>query len=105
MTAYSQQQHRHPLNYFTFGKIKTDRKSITKFKLNTVKNKNCLSEWSLTIRGHFVSVIVDQAYTVSTTRTHIFREYLRKNEKVRETVFACSYGVQVIQTRTVGCFF
>ena len=59
MTAYSQQQHRHPLNYFTFGKIKTDRKSITKFKLNTVKNKNCLSEWSLTIHGHFVSVIVD----------------------------------------------
>ena len=30
-----------------------------------------------------------------TTLTHIFREYLRENEKVSETVFACSYGAQV----------
>ena len=28
-------------------------------------------------------------------RTHVFREYLRENKKVRETVFACSYGAQV----------
>ena len=30
-----------------------------------------------------------------TTLTHIFREYLRENEKVSETVCACSYGAQV----------
>ena len=30
-----------------------------------------------------------------TTRTHVFCEYLRENEKVRETVFACSYGAQI----------
>ena len=30
-----------------------------------------------------------------TTLTHIFREYLRENEKVSETVFASSYGAQV----------
>ena len=28
-------------------------------------------------------------------QTHVFREYLRENEKVCETVFACSYGAQV----------
>ena len=28
-------------------------------------------------------------------RTHIFCEYLHKNEKIRETVFACSYEAQV----------
>ena len=27
--------------------------------------------------------------------THVFREYLRENEKFRETVFACSYEAQV----------
>ena len=27
--------------------------------------------------------------------THVFREYLRENEKFRETVFACSYGAHV----------
>ena len=29
------------------------------------------------------------------TWTHVFREYLRENKKVRETVVACSYGAQV----------
>ena len=32
---------------------------------------------------------------IKTTRTHIFLKYLWKNEIVRETVFACSYGAQV----------
>ena len=35
----------------------------------------------LPVRGHVVSV-------VTTTRAHVFREYLRENEKIRETVFA-----------------
>ena len=28
-------------------------------------------------------------------RTHVFCEHLRENKKLRETVFACSYGAQV----------
>ena len=33
--------------------------------------------------------------------THIFREYLRKNKKVRETVFAC--GAQVESFKQKNC--
>ena len=40
----------------------------------------------------FENVVVDYAYD----GFFIFAiEYLRENEKVRETVFACSYGAQV----------
>ena len=41
----------------------------------------CPRSRCLPVRGHVVSV-------VTTTRAHVFREYLRENEKIRETVFA-----------------
>ena len=28
-------------------------------------------------------------------QTHVFREYLRKNDQFSKTVFACSYGAQM----------
>ena len=28
-------------------------------------------------------------------QTHVFREYLRKNDQFSKTVFACSYGAQI----------
>ena len=40
-----------------------------------------------------IGVVVDYAYTVSFSNFSI--EYLPENEKVRETVFACSYATQV----------
>ena len=47
--------------------------------------------------GHSVPVVVNYPDTVSAqllnTRTHVLHEYLCENEKVRETVFACSYGL------------
>ena len=41
------------------------------------------------------SVSLVRVRVVVDTRTHVFREYLRENEKVRETIFAYSYGAQV----------
>ena len=51
------------------------------------------------VRRHGVNIINDHADIVSvqltTTWTHVFREYLREHEIFRENVFACSYGAQV----------
>ena len=41
------------------------------------------------------SVSLVRVRVVVDTRTHVFREDLRENEKVRETVFVCSYEAQI----------
>ena len=69
-----------------FGCVYTSNSNNIKIKKLPYRKKNS-----------GVSIVVDYA---DTGFSNFAIEYLRENEKVRETVFACSYGTQNLLSQT-----
>ena len=68
-------------------------KKVTWIHLHTYSNSNNLKKKSLYLKKKLlVSIVADYA---DTRLSNFALAYLRENEKVRDTVVACSYGAQV----------